>query len=78
MLTALPPVRREERHHPALPYQHVGWAIGLVRESTANLLTKLAFEFLVLTAVRSGEVRKANWGEIQGLLIVESVVRSVE
>ena len=65
LLTALPPVRREERHHPALPYQHVGWAIGLVRESTANLLTKLAFEFLVLTAVRSGEVRKAIWGEIQ-------------
>ena len=28
-------------------------------------MTKLAFEFLVLTAVRSGEVRQANWGEIQ-------------
>ena len=65
LLTALPSVRREERHHPALPYEHVGWAIGLVRESTANLLTKLAFEFLVLTAVRSGEVRQANWGEVQ-------------
>ena len=36
-----------------------------MRESTANLLTKLAFEFLVLTAARSGEVRKANWGEIR-------------
>ena len=66
LLTALPPVRREERHHPALPYEHVGWAIGLVRESTANLLTKLAFEFLVLTAVRSGEVRQANWGRSSG------------
>ena len=42
----------------------MGWAVGLVRESTANLLTKLAFEFLVLTAARSGEVRNANWGEI--------------
>ena len=40
------------------------WAVGLVRESTANLLTQLAFEFLVLTAARSGEVRNANWGEI--------------
>ena len=35
-----------------------------MRESTANLLTKLAFEFLVLTAARSGEVRNAGWGEI--------------
>ena len=65
LLTALPPVRREERHHPALPYQHVGWAIGLVRESTANPLTKPAFEFLVLTAARPGEVRGANWSEIR-------------
>ena len=36
-----------------------------MRESTANLLTKLSFEFLVLTAVRSKEARQANWGEIQ-------------
>ena len=56
---------REQKHHPALPYNQVGWAIAQVRESTANLLTKLAFEFLVLTAARSGEVRKANWGEIR-------------
>ena len=65
LLTALPPVRRKERHHSALPYKHVGWAIGLVRESNANLLTKLAFEFLVVAAVRSGEVCQANWREIQ-------------
>ena len=45
--------------------KRVPWAVGLVRESTANLLTKLAFEFLVLTAARSGEVRNANWDEIQ-------------
>ena len=64
LLTALPSIRREEEHFPALPYEQVGWAVALVRESSANLLTKLAFEFLVLTATRSGEVRKANWGEI--------------
>ena len=64
LLTALPPVRRNQEHLPALPYERVGWAIGLVRESNANLLTKLAFEFLVLTTVRSGVVRNANWGEI--------------
>ena len=64
LLTALPPVRSNQEHLPALPYERVGWAIGLVRESNANLLTKLAFEFLVLTTVRSGVVRNANWGEI--------------
>ena len=64
LLTALPPYRKEEEHHRALPYKDVAWAIRKVRESTSNALTKLAFEFLVLTAARSGEVRKANWGEI--------------
>ena len=39
-------------------------ALAQVRESTAHALTKLALEFLVLTAVRSGEVRKADWSEI--------------
>ena len=64
LLKVLPPVNREPNHHPALHYSQVGWALAKVRESTSNLLTKLALEFLVLTAARSGEVRKANWGEI--------------
>ena len=65
LLKVLPRVNKEPKHHPALPYNQVGWAIAQVRESTANLLTKLAFEFLVLAAARSGEVRNANWGEIR-------------
>ena len=64
LLKVLPAFKREREHHPSLPYYQVGWAVAQVRESTSNLLTKLAFEFLVLTAARSGEVRKANWGEI--------------
>ena len=65
LLRVLPTFKREEKHHTALPsYNQVGRAIVMVRESTANLLTKLAFEFLVLTAARSGEVRYANWNEI--------------
>ena len=64
LLKVLPPVNREPNHHPALHYSQVGWALTKVRESTSNPLTKLALEFLVLTAARSGEVRKANWGEI--------------
>lgn len=64
LLKVLPKVRREEKHYQALPYDQVGWAIRLVQDSTANLLNKLAFEFLVLTAARSGAVRNANWEEI--------------
>ena len=57
LLTALPPYKKEEEHHRALPHEEVGWAIRKVRESTSNLLTELAFEFLVLTAARSGPGR---------------------
>ena len=64
LLKVLPKVRREEKHYQALPYDQVGWAIRLVQDSTASLLNKLAFEFLVLTAARSGAVRNANWEEI--------------
>ena len=64
LLKVLPRVSREPNHHQALHYSQVGWAVSKVSESTSSLLTKLAFEFLVLTAARSGEVRKANWGEI--------------
>ena len=64
LFRALPRLNREPNHHPALHYSQVSWALSKVRESTSNQLTKLAFEFLVLTAARSGEVRKANWGEI--------------
>ena len=35
----------------------------MVRESQASLSVRLAFEFLVLTAARSGEVRRSVWSE---------------
>ena len=37
----------------------------MVRRSNALTSTKLAFEFLVLTAARSGEVRLMTWDEIE-------------
>ena len=52
------------RHFPALPYSEVADALAAVRESQATAATKLAFEFLLLTAARSGEVRLATWAEI--------------
>ena len=48
----------------ALPQREVAAAIGTVRGSTALPATKLAFEFLVLTAARRSEVRWAEWQEI--------------
>ena len=52
------------RHMRALPHGEVAGAIEAVRESDARPVVKLAFEFLVLTATRSGEVRGAAWTEI--------------
>ena len=61
---ALPHNGVRPRHHPALPYAQVGGAIETVRTSGAYPATALAFEFLVLTACRSGEVRGALWKEM--------------
>lgn len=60
---ALPRLTTRE-HYKALPHSQVGTALRTVRHSTAWRGTKLAFEFLVLTATRSGEVRNADWSEI--------------
>ena len=38
--------------------------MGQVKESNADPLTRLSFEFLVLTAARSGQVRMSTWSEI--------------
>ena len=51
-------------HQRALPFAKVGEALAKVRASQAWPATKLAFEFLVLTAARSGEIRGAKWTEV--------------
>ena len=61
---ALPKNGVQVRHLPALPYAEVAGAIDRVRRSGVYPGTVLAFEFLVLTACRSGEVRGAMWREI--------------
>ena len=52
------------RHMKALPHREVASAIEKVKASSAWPVVKLAFEFLVLTATRSGEARGAAWSEI--------------
>ena len=61
---ALPRNGRSRRRHRALPHCAVTTAVEAVRTSNVGIATKLAFEFLVLTAARSGEVRLATWAEI--------------
>ena len=60
---ALPRQRPKAEHFKALPYSKVADAIKRVRESNAAPHTKLAFEFIALTATRAGEVRGARWSE---------------
>ena len=64
LLKVLPPVKRLKEHRQALPYAQVPDAVARIRECAADIPTKLAFEFLVLTAGRSVEVRAAEWTEI--------------
>ena len=61
---ALPRNGGKTRHYKALPHGEVSAAVEAVRKSGAWPGTKAAFEFLVLTACRSGEVRQARWEEI--------------
>ena len=61
---ALPKGLQTQRHQRALPHREVAAALDKVRGSNALASTKLAFEFLVLTASRSGEVRRMTWDEV--------------
>ena len=60
---ALPKNGGKVKHHAALPWADVPAALVKVHESTSGPAAKLAFEFLTLTALRSGEVRLATWDD---------------
>ena len=62
---ALPRNGRQSRHFKALPHREVANALATVRGSSAAAGVRLSLEFLVLTAVRSGEARGACWDEIE-------------
>ena len=66
--SALNSILRKVKHvpenHKALNYSEVAVAIAKVKFGYAMRVTALAFELLVLTAARSGEVRFADWSEI--------------
>ena len=60
----LGPQQDVTEHMQALPHREVAAVILKVRASAAVGTAKLALEFLVLTAARWGEVRWAEWEEI--------------
>jgi integrase len=51
-------------HLRALPYADVPAFLNALRLCNSEQITKLAFEWLILTATRSGETRGARWEEI--------------
>ncbi len=61
---ALPKLELKQKNNRALPYADVADAIETVKASKAWASTKLAIEFTILTAARSGEVRGARWEEV--------------
>ena len=62
--TQLPSPKKLQKveHHPAVPYQMIGDFMSKLRKNDS--ISAKATEFLILTAVRSGSVRQAEWSEI--------------
>ena len=60
----LGPQKDVTEHMEAVPHREAAAVIRKVRGSAALPAAKLALEFLVLTAARWGEVRWAEWAEI--------------
>lgn len=62
----LPKQNNKPKHHAALPYADAPAFVTKLRQSNLNHCTKLAFELLLLTAVRTNELLKMQWCEIEG------------
>lgn len=62
MNKSLPKVKAKPAHHSALPYADVPAFIAKLRKRES--VGRLAFEALILTAARSGEIRGALWSEL--------------
>ena len=73
----LGPQRNSVQHMRALPHREVAAALATVQASGPPPAVTLAFEFLVLTAARSGEVRLAAWDEMDTADHVWTIFRSL-
>jgi integrase len=63
LLRVLPHQNDRDAHHAAMPYADVPAFVQALRESETGEIAKLAFEFLIVTAGRTGEVLGARWSE---------------
>ena len=62
----LPKQSDRKKHHAALPYADIPSFFQRLRASDDTEPSKLAFEFLILTATRTNEVLGLPWSEIDG------------
>ena len=53
---------RPVTHHKAVPYERIAEVMTALKKNTS--ISSKALQFLILTAVRSGSVRQAEWSEI--------------
>ena len=60
----LPKQPTNQAHHAALPYAEIPAFIKVLRNTDASKPAQLAFEFLILTAIRTNEVINATWDGI--------------
>ena len=61
---ALPKVKASGAHFKSVSYADLPEIIARLQESSVSLSTRLALEFLILTASRTTEVLEAHWNEI--------------
>lgn len=59
----LPKQTGREQHHAAMPFVDVPAFVKAMKATNANMISKLAFELLILTATRTSEVRLAEKSE---------------
>ena len=61
---ALPRQKRNVKHHKAVDFEHVPELVMRIKNCSSLPISRLALEFLVLTASRTKEVLEAPWSEI--------------
>ena len=61
---ALPRIKASGNHFKSVSYEDLPDIITALQASAVSLSTRLALEFLILTACRTTEVLEAHWGEI--------------
>lgn len=56
--------KRQVQHHPMITPEELPQFLNTLNTADVHITTKLALEFAILTAARTGEVRGATWDEI--------------